>query len=111
MSTPTVTFDAIAEHIAQVLQVPREQLKPDVLISDLGTDSLDLVEMAIDLQEEFDVIMTPPDFAAARTPGDLATLLHARQCPACRASPPAGPARTRSAVSSEWSRPRSPSRP
>jgi acyl carrier protein len=79
MSTPTVTFDAIAEHIAQVLQVPREQLRPDVLISDLGTDSLDLVEMAIDLQEEFDVIITQDDFAAVRTLGDLESLLRARQ--------------------------------
>jgi acyl carrier protein len=79
MSSPTVTFEAVAEHVAQVLQVPREQLKPDVLISDLGTDSLDLVEMAIDLQEEFDVIITQEEFAAIRTLGDLESLLRARQ--------------------------------
>lgn len=79
MSTPTVTFDAIAEHVAQVLQVPRDQLRPDVLISDLGTDSLDLVEMAIDLQEEFDVIITQEEFAGIRTLGDLESLLRARQ--------------------------------
>jgi len=79
MSTATVTFDAIAEHMAEVLQVPRDQLKPDVLISDLGADSLGLVEMAIDLQEEFDVIITHEEFAAIRTLGDLESLLRSRQ--------------------------------
>jgi acyl carrier protein len=67
MSVPTATFDAIAERIAQVLQVPKEHLKPEVLISELGTDSLELVEMAIDLQEEFDVIITQEEFARIRT--------------------------------------------
>jgi acyl carrier protein len=79
MSVPTATFDAIAEHIAQVLQVPREQLKPEVLISELGTDSLDLVEMAIDLQEEFDVVITQEEFASIRTLGELQSLVLGRQ--------------------------------
>jgi acyl carrier protein len=79
MSVPTATFDAIAERIAQVLQVPKEQLKPEVLISELGTDSLELVEMAIDLQEEFDVIITQEEFARIRTLGELQSLLLGRQ--------------------------------
>jgi acyl carrier protein len=79
MNTPAVTFDAIAEHVARVLQVAREQLKPEDLISELGTDSLGLVEMAIDLQEEFDVIITQEEFAGIRTLGDLESLLRGRQ--------------------------------
>jgi acyl carrier protein len=79
MSAPIATFDAIAEHVAQVLQVPKEQLRPEVLISELGTDSLDLVEMAIDLQEEFDVIITQEEFARIRTLGELQSLVLGRQ--------------------------------
>jgi len=79
MSTSAVTFDAIAEHVARVLQVPKEQLRPEDLISELSTDSLELVEMAIDLQEEFDVIITQEEFAGIRTLGELQSLLRSRQ--------------------------------
>lgn len=79
MNLPAVTFDTIAEHVAMVLQVPRERLKPESLISELGTDSLALVELAVDLQEEIDVIITQEELAGISTLGDLASLLRDRQ--------------------------------
>ena len=81
MNVPTVTFDTIAEHVAEILQVPRERLRPESLISELGSDSLALVELAVDLQEEVDVIITQEEFAGLRTLGELASLLRDRQSP------------------------------
>lgn len=81
MNVPTVTFDTIAEHVAEILQVPRERLRPESLISELGSDSLALVELAVDLQEEIDVIITQEEFAGLRTLGELASLLRDRQNP------------------------------
>lgn len=79
MSTPAVTFDTIAEYVAQVLQVSKERLRPEDLISDLSADSLSLVELAIEIQEDFDVIITQEEFAELRTLGDLESLLRDRQ--------------------------------
>lgn len=79
MNVSTVTFDTIAEHVAEILQVPRERLTPASFISELGGDSLALVELAVDLQEEIDVIITQEEFAGLRTLGDLTSLLADRQ--------------------------------
>lgn len=79
MTAPAITFDVIAGYVAQVLQVPKDRLTPDALISELSTDSLSLVELAIELQEDLDVVITQQEFAGLSTLGDLETLLRDRQ--------------------------------
>jgi acyl carrier protein len=78
MSTDVITFDAVAERVAAVMGVPTERLLPGALLSELGSDSLMLVEMAIDLQEEFDVVVTQEEFAAVRTFGDVVVLVQGK---------------------------------
>lgn len=79
MSAPVITFDVIAEYVSEILQVPRERLAPGDLIKDLSTDSLALVELAIDLQEDLDVVITQEEFGRITTLGDLETLLRDRR--------------------------------
>jgi acyl carrier protein len=79
MTAPAITFDVIAGYVAQVLQVPKDRLAPEDLISDLSSDSLSLVELAIELQEDLDVVITQEEFARLSTLGDLETLLRDRQ--------------------------------
>lgn len=79
MSVSPVTFDAIAEYVTEILQVPRDRLKPGDLISDLSIDSLALVELAVELQEDFDVIITQEEFAELTTLGDLEALMRDRR--------------------------------
>jgi acyl carrier protein len=79
MNMASITFDTIAEHLAQILQVPKERLRPESVISEIGTDSLALVELYVDLQEEIDVIITQEELAGLRTLGDLVSLLRERQ--------------------------------
>ena len=50
------TFDRVKELVADQLQVDPEQIVPQASFrEDLGADSLDVVELVMKLEEEFDV--------------------------------------------------------
>ena len=56
--------DRIAEIIVEQLGVSREEISPDAsFVEDLGADSLDIVELVMAMEEEFDVEI-PEDEAA-----------------------------------------------
>jgi acyl carrier protein/4'-phosphopantetheinyl transferase EntD len=71
-------FDRIARHISTLISVPVERLGPDSTLAELVPDSFVLVEVAMDLQEEYDVILSQDDLREIRTLGDLAGLIRAR---------------------------------
>jgi acyl carrier protein len=53
----------VIEIVAEQLGVAKEQVKPEThFINDLGADSLDTVELVMELEEEFDINI--PDDAA-----------------------------------------------
>ncbi|MCH8044128.1 MAG: acyl carrier protein [Planctomycetes bacterium] len=56
---------------SDVLGVTLDRITPDTTLADLGADSLDLVELVMELDEEFDISI--PDDVAQRiqTIGDL----------------------------------------
>ena len=54
MAAPT--HDEIIGRIADALGVSESRVRPEVLLVDLVSDSYRLVEMAIDLQDDYDVI-------------------------------------------------------
>jgi acyl carrier protein len=72
---PTVTFETVAARLGNRLSVPPASLTPRTALADLAGDSLDLVEMLIDLQEEFGVSLTQADLRTVLTLGDLVALL------------------------------------
>lgn len=76
MSAPT-TEEVIAR-IAEVLGVPESRVRPEVALADLVAESYPLVEMAIELQDDYDVIFTQADLSAVSTVGDLAELVRSR---------------------------------
>ncbi|MGB0564833.1 MAG: acyl carrier protein [Spirulinaceae cyanobacterium] len=56
-------FERIQKVIVDQLEVPNEDVKPEASFADdLGADSLDIVELVMALEEEFDVEI--PDDAA-----------------------------------------------
>lgn len=63
----TVTFDAVAARLATLPSVLTQRVTPRTSLAALAVDSLEMVEIVIDLQEEFGVILTqarprrPPD--------------------------------------------------
>jgi acyl carrier protein len=72
-------FNELAEHISSLISVPVARLTPDTTIAELAPDSFTFVEIAVDLQEEYDVVLCQEDFGNVRTLGDLAALLRDRQ--------------------------------
>lgn len=57
--------DRVKEIIAKELEVDAKQLAPEAkFIEDLGADSLDIVELVMELEEEFDINI--PDDAAEK---------------------------------------------
>jgi len=75
----TVDFDLMASRISSLISVPIERLAPDATIAELVPDSFMFIEVAVDLQEEFDVILSQHDLRDVHTLGDLAQLLRSRQ--------------------------------
>ncbi|HEY3872454.1 MAG TPA: acyl carrier protein [Actinocrinis sp.] len=70
-----VTFDAVAERISVMLSVPTDGLTPQTPFSSLGADSFRLVELVVDLQEEFDSMFTQAELKQISTIGELVGLL------------------------------------
>jgi acyl carrier protein len=76
MSIPTT--EEVVARIAEVLGVPDSRVRPEVALADLVAESYPLVEMAIELQDDYDVIFTQADLSAVSTVGDLAELVRSR---------------------------------
>lgn len=74
----SVTVDEIRKKMAEVLEVPEARVSADAVLTDLVSDSFRLVEMAIELQEHFDVLFGQEDMKHLRTVGDLAELVRSR---------------------------------
>ncbi len=67
--------DDIAERVATIvtnqLDVDKEKVRPEAsFINDLGADSLDIVELVMELEEEFDMSIPDEDAEKIRTVGE-----------------------------------------
>ena len=79
----TLSFEQITERISQTLSIPVERLKPETTLKELAADSFLLVEMVVDLQEEFGTTFGQADLLAVTNLGELADLIqaHSRSTP------------------------------
>ncbi|UGY91463.1 4'-phosphopantetheinyl transferase superfamily protein [Streptomyces gobiensis] len=73
---PAITFDEVAQRISKTLSIPVEELTPGTTLRELAADSFRLVEMAVDLEEEFDAMFTDVELREVTTLGELADLVH-----------------------------------
>ena len=72
------SVEEISRRIARVLGVNETRVKPEAVLTDLVSDSYRLVEMAIELQDDYDVIFTQADLSGVTTVGELAELVRTR---------------------------------
>lgn len=77
--TTTLSADDVRRHIAELLRVPADRVSPEVELTDLVNDSFVLVEMAVCLQEDFDVFFRQSDLEAVRTVADVVQLVLSRR--------------------------------
>jgi acyl carrier protein len=68
----------VKEKIASFLKQPLARLQDDVLLTTLVVESFILVEMIIELQDEFGVAVVQEDMRNVKTVGQLTDLLVSR---------------------------------
>ena len=67
-----MVFEKVKELLAQQLDADAEAMTMDTNIAaDLGADSLDVVELLMELQDEFDIEIPDEEIENIKTIGDL----------------------------------------
>jgi acyl carrier protein len=70
------TFEKISTLMAEQLGIDKASITPDSeIIKDLGADSLDVVEMLLELEKEYGVEITDEQAADLKTVGDIVSLV------------------------------------
>ncbi len=70
------TADKVIELISKQLNKPVEEITVDKdVVKDLGADSLDVVEMLMGLEEEFNITVPEEDAVNIKTVGDIVKLI------------------------------------
>ena len=65
--------------VSEQLGVPREEItRGSRFVEDLKADSLDVVELVMEFEEEFDVTIPDEDYEKIRTVGDAVTYIEAK---------------------------------
>ena len=68
--------DKVFELISKQLNRPAEEITLDKeIVKDLGADSLDVVEMLMSLEEEFEIAVPEEDAVNIKTVGDIIKLI------------------------------------
>ena len=71
-------LETIKNYLAENLFVDADQITPETdLIKDLGADSLDLVELTMNLEEEYNISIDDEVLKEIHTVGDLMNVLKA----------------------------------
>ena len=66
----------IQEMLAETLNIPVEKITPDAkIVDDLGADSLDLVEMLSQLEDDYGIIIPDDEVENLVTVGDVAAVI------------------------------------
>ncbi|ADG82918.1 acyl carrier protein [Thermincola ferriacetica] len=74
------TFEKVKSIIVEQLGVEEDEVKPEsTFIDDLGADSLDIVELVMALEEEFDMEIPDEDAEKIRTVADAVKYIEDNQ--------------------------------
>ncbi len=72
-------FERVAKLLAEQFGLEPEEITEDTSFEDLGADSVDIVELSMNLEEEFDVDeMAEEDLGTIHTVGDVVNYLRGK---------------------------------
>ena len=73
-------YDKIKDVVAEQLNVEADEIHEDsAFVDDLGADSLDLVELVMALEDNFDMKIPDEDVEAIKTVGDAITYIESHR--------------------------------
>merc|ERR1711869_82431 len=72
------TFSKLADIVAEQLGVDKEKVIGTATLSELGADSLDIVETVMALEEGFDVELPDEETTTLKNVGDVADLIQSK---------------------------------
>ena len=65
-------FDEVKGVVLKIIDVDEQEIKPETFfIEDLGADSLDMAEIAMALEERFNIELLDKDLVNIKTVGDI----------------------------------------
>lgn len=65
------TEERVIQIVSEQLEVPKEEItRESAFIDDLKADSLDIVELVMEFEEEFGITVAEDDYDKIRTVGD-----------------------------------------
>jgi acyl carrier protein len=73
---PEVTFSEVLDRIATLVPLPSVPPTMDTALGDIVRESFTLVEVVVDLQEEFSIFFTQEEMSQVVTLGDLTALVN-----------------------------------
>ena len=74
-----MTLDKVKKLLAEQLNVDAEKItEKSKVIDDLGADSLDVVEMLMTLEDEFNVTVSDEESVNLKTVGDIVKLIDSK---------------------------------
>lgn len=69
-------FETVRELLAHQLEVESERITPETdIFEDLGADSLDVVELVMSIEEEYDIVITDERAGNVRTVAQVVEML------------------------------------
>ena len=75
-----ITAEKIKELIAKQLNKPVSEITDEKeVVKDLGADSLDVVEMLMNFEEEFDISVPESEAVKIKTVGDIIKLINKKK--------------------------------
>lgn len=73
-------YEQIVEIIAKQLHIDVSKISEDTdIVSDLGADSLDIVESLIELEQAFSISVPDEEIALLKTPKDIFDYIQAKK--------------------------------
>ncbi len=71
-------FEKLRDYVSRQLEIPAEQITRDTTFESLGVDSLDIVEMITDLEDELGVELVLEEAGQITTMGEMADFIESR---------------------------------
>lgn len=72
-------LDKVRKMLAEQLNISIDKIKPETkVIEDLGADSLDVVEMLMLLEDEFDVTVSDEESVNLKTVADIVKVIESK---------------------------------